>query len=351
MAVRLEDVARHANVSAKTVSNVVNNRPNIAPATRARVEAAMAALGYRPNLSARSLRAGRTGLLTLAIPDLSAPYFAELAHSIIRTARDRGFTVLIEETEGVREREAEALSGPTSLLVDGTIISPLALEGTDLEAVRGSAPVVLLGERLGAGNADHIGIDNVAAARDATRHLVRTGRRRLAVVGHQADPAAATAHLRMQGVEEGLRDEPRARLLSGAVPVAGYTWAEGAAAADRYLQRSERPDALICFNDELAIGAMRRLTELGYQVPGDVAVVGIDDIALAERVTPSLTSVAPDKETLAAAALDSIMERLAGSRSQESKDLVVPHRLVVRESTRAARHEASPPGTGAELPA
>jgi len=337
MAIRLEDVARHANVSAKTVSNVVNNRPNVAPGTRARVEAAMAALGYRPNLSARSLRAGRTGLLTLAIPDLTAPYFAELAHRIITAARGHGFTVLIEETEGVREREAEALAGPTSLLVDGTIISPLALEGSDLEAVRGAAPLVLLGERLGAGKADHIAIDNVAAARDATRHLARTGRRRIGVIGYQEDPAAATAHLRMRGAEEALH-ETGAALVAEPFPVLGYTWAEGAAAVDAYLRREEPPDALVCFNDELAIGAMRRLIELGYRVPVDVAIVGIDDITLAERVTPSLTSVAPDKAALAEAAIASVMGRLDGRDEAGPADVVVPHRLIVRESSRATHH-------------
>lgn len=342
MAVRLEDVARRAEVSIKTVSNVVNNRPNVAPATRARVEAAMAALGYRPNLSARSLRAGRTGMLTLAIPDLTAPYFAEIAHRMITAARSHGFTVLIEETEGMKARETDALTGPTAHLVDGTIISPLALEAADLELVRGSAPLVLLGERLGAEQADHvavdhIAIDNVAAARDAARHLLRTGRRRLAVIGYQADPAAATSRLRMRGVEEALRESPDAELAGPPAPVVGYTWADGAAATDVYLARDLTPDALVCFNDELAIGAIRRLTELGYRVPRDLAVIGIDDIQLAERVTPTLSSVAPDKDALASAAVVSILERLdggEGNQGRTGKDVVVPHRVVVRESSR-----------------
>lgn len=336
MAARLTDVARHANVSPKTVSNVVHNRPNVAPATRARVEAAMAALGYRPNLSARSLRAGRTGMLTLAIPDLTAPYFAELAHLIISTAGRHGFTVLIEETEGDRVRETQALAGPAALLVDGVIISPLALETSDLEAVPPGSPMVLLGERFGAAAADHIAIDNVAAARDAVGHLVRTGRRRIGVVGYQADPSAATAQLRLRGTEEALRNSGTAGPVAPLVPVLGYTWAEGAAVVDTYMRREEPPDALVCFNDELAIGAMRRLSELGYRIPADVAVIGIDDIKVAQHITPSLSSVAPDKGTLAAAAVTSIVDRLERPPGSDSKDVVVPHRLVVRESTRGA---------------
>ncbi|SHF65835.1 transcriptional regulator, LacI family [Jatrophihabitans endophyticus] len=334
MAVSLKDVAALAGVSAKTVSNVVNHRPHVTARTRAAVEEAMAELGYRPNLQARGLRSGRTGLLMLAIPDLTAPYFAELAHLIISTAAEHGFTVLIEETGGEHEREVRALRGAATLLVDGTIISPLALTAADLEGKQGAAPIVLLGERLTGVMADHVAIDNVQAARDATHHLLRRGRRRLAVIGHQDDPHAATAQLRMRGVTEALATSSDATLLPP-VAVSGYTWAEGAAAVDVYLGRDPLPDALVCFNDELAIAAMRRAYELGCRVPDDLAVVGIDGVRESEFVTPTLTTITPDKAELARSALASLARRIGRADPPPVRDVVVPHRLVVRESTAA----------------
>lgn len=336
MAASLKDVAALAGVSPKTVSNVVNNRPHVTPRTRAVVERAMAELGYRPNLQARGLRSGRTSMLMLAIPDLTAPYFAELAHLIISTAAGYGYTVLIEETEGLQDRELRAVRGAAAQLVDGTIISPLALTADDLEAIGGPPPLVLLGERITAAVADHIAIDNVAAARDATMHLLRRGRRRIAVVGHQDDPTAATSRLRMRGVAEALQSVAGAELVEPLVPVRGFTWQDGAFAVDAYLTRDPLPDALVCFNDELAIAALRRAHELGCRVPSEIAVIGIDDIKQGEVVTPTLTTIAPDKAALAEHAMSSLVRRIGANNGSPVQDVVVPHRLVVRESTAGA---------------
>lgn len=334
MAASVKDVAARAGVSPKTVSNVVHDRPKVAPETRRRVQAAMAELGYQPNLTARSLRSGRTGLLTLAIPNIAAPYFAELAHLVIEAAAARDYTVLIEETEGLRAREVDVLNGVPPRLSDGTVISPLALNADDVRDAAPRGPIVLLGERIGDGPADHVAVDNEAVARDATGHLVGLGRRRIAAVGYQDDPLAGTSQLRYRGFCSALRDAG----LEVPAPVAvdTYQWADGAAAVDALLQRETVPDALVCFNDELAIGAMRRLSELGYSVPGDVAVIGIDDIPEARHMIPSLSTVAPDKGVLAATVVDRLLERIDGA-AEGPRDVVIPHRLVVRESTRGRR--------------
>ena len=332
MAASVKDVAARAGVSPKTVSNVVHGRTNVATATRLRVQAAMAELGYHPNLTARSLRSGRTGLLTLAIPHLAAPYFAELAHLIIEAAAARDYTVLIEETEGLRSRESDVLNGLPPRPSDGTVISPLALNEADVRDAVPRGPIVLLGERIADGPADHVAVDNEAVARDATAHVVGLGRRRIAAVGYQEDPLAGTSQLRYQGfcaalAEAGLEVAPP-------VPVEGYRWTDGAAAVDELVQHECVPDALVCFNDELAIGALRRLAELGYSVPGDVAVIGVDDIAEGRYVTPSLTTISPDKALLAATVVDCLLARIDGA-ADDPRDVVVPHRIVVRESTRA----------------
>ena len=127
MASTLHDVAKLAGVSIKTVSNVINDYPHIRPATRARVEAAVAELGYTPNLTARSLRSGRTGAIALAVPDLGLSYFAELAASVIEAAEEAGVVVLVEQTGGDRDREIELLRSPRLKMTDGLIFSPLGM--------------------------------------------------------------------------------------------------------------------------------------------------------------------------------------------------------------------------------
>ena len=145
----MKEVASRAGVSVKTVSNVVNGYLHVAPATRERVQRAIDEMGYRPNLSARSLRSGRTGIIAVAVPRLDEPYFAELAAAVIGIADERGCTVLVEQTDGRLEREQLAVAGIRPDLIDGLILSPLALGAEDLLAASAtSTPLVLLGERI-----------------------------------------------------------------------------------------------------------------------------------------------------------------------------------------------------------
>src|SRR5882757_5954751 len=194
----LKDVALLAGVSMKTVSNVVNDYPFVTPETRAKVQRAIETLDYRPNLSARMLRGGRTGLVALAVPEIGAPYFAELAEVIVQQAKTHGWTVLIDQTLGDRDTERLVAEGIKSHLVDGLIVSPLTLTAEDIEQRRVTTPLVLLGERLATAPVDHVTIDNVAGARAATEHLLALGRTRIAAIGAQPGQPG-TAALRLKG--------------------------------------------------------------------------------------------------------------------------------------------------------
>jgi DNA-binding LacI/PurR family transcriptional regulator len=201
---RLKDVAELAGVSVKTVSNVVNDFPYVRPATRAKVQSVLDELGYRPNLTARNLRSGRTGVIALAVPELDEPYFSELASEVVRAAIDVGLTVLIDETGGDRERERAVVAGLRGQMIDGVLLSPLALRESDLQQGASAVPVVLLGERLGSSLADHVAIDNETAARELTEHLIAAGRTRIAVVGAQRPPYGHTGRLRIKGYRAAL---------------------------------------------------------------------------------------------------------------------------------------------------
>jgi DNA-binding LacI/PurR family transcriptional regulator len=333
---RLADVATRAGVSVKTVSNVVNGYAHVSADTRARVDAAIAELDYRPNLAARHLRSGRSGIVALALPELDFPYFAELARHVVEAARQRGWTVLIDQTDGERERERLAMESFGTRLIDGVILSPLATGPRDLAARRATTPMVLLGERVYDGPDDHVSIDNVAAARLAVEHLVGHGRRRIAAVGTQAMRSAGTARLRAAGYREALRDAGLSVVPELMIPAASYHGEHGAAAVDPLLALPEPPDAIFCFNDLLALGALRRLHEKGVRVPDDVAVVGIDDIEDGRYSVPSLTTVRPDKQRIAELAVRLLADRLEAPEAEahrSPRELDAPFDLVVREST------------------
>ena len=343
---RLKDVAVRAGVSVKTVSNVVNEYPFVRAATRVKVQQAIEDLAYVPNVTARNLRSGRTGLIALAVPTLTQPYFAELAHHVANAALQRGWTVLVDETgQGdsgeLRDRERTAAAGIRRHLVDGVILSPLALSEKDL-ASYGSVPIVLLGERLGSRLADHVGIDNRAAARDITAHLLALGCRRIAVIGAQPPPAGDTARQRLEGYRIALEDADlpydaalvRDALIWGREPGRQH-------AADLFAG-PDRPDALFCFNDLLALGAVRALHDLGIRVPEDAAVAGFDDIEEGRFSVPSLTTISPDKTAIAAEAVARLARRLDAGQAWEPEEVGIRYRLEVRESSAgwsAAHHQ------------
>ncbi len=338
--VRLRDVAEQAGVSVKTVSNVVNGYQHVSPEMRARVQAVLDRTGYRANTTARNLRSGRTGVIAFAVRELDNPYFAELAGFVVQEAAARGWTVLIDQTDGLREREVTVTTGIRHHLIDGLILSPVALDHDDLAGrTEDTVALVLIGERVSAGVADHVAIDNVAAGRAATEHLLSLGRTRIAAVGDQPDSVreSGVAALRRQGWEEALRSAGLAvdPDLVGEVPT--FRREHGEAALAEVLDRGARPDAVFCFNDTLALGAMRLLADRGLRIPEDVAVIGIDDVADGRFSVPRLSTVAPDKAAIARIAVEMLAERLgAEGKELEPRDVTVGFRLVPRESTTGA---------------
>jgi DNA-binding LacI/PurR family transcriptional regulator len=337
MAASLKDVAARAGVSVKTVSNVVNEYPFVTPDTRAKVQRALAELDYRPNLSARRLRGGRTGLIALALPELGQPYFAELAELIVQEAADHGWTVLIDQTRGDPDSERLVAEGIKAHLVDGLIVSPLALTPDDLDRRSDTTPLVLLGERLTDAPVDHVTIDNVAAARLATSHLVELGHRRIAAIGSQPHIPGGTAALRLKGYRQALRRAgiPTDRDLIAAAPQ--YHRSDGAAAMARLLDLDTPPDAVFCFNDVLALGAIRTALSRGLRVPADLAVIGFDDIEDGRYHTPTLSTIAPDKHEIARLALTLLRRRINAPRATDPTEATATFTLRQRESTVPAR--------------
>ncbi|MBP0457104.1 LacI family DNA-binding transcriptional regulator [Streptomyces montanisoli] len=340
-AVTLKDVAERAGVSIKTVSNVVRDAPRVSAATRERVTRAVRELGYRPNPSARRLRTGRGGLIALAVPELTTPYFADLAHHVRTEATALGLTVLIEETLQDPTEELRLATGVGASLLDGVILSPLHVTATELAPVADAFPLVLLGERSYGTErvvADHVLIDNAAAARDATAHLAGLGRTRIAAIGADRK-ASATSRQRLEGFQlalhgAGLRFDPRL-----APPVEEFDRRDGLLAMRALLglPADVRPDAVFCFSDTLAVGALRAVHEVGLTVPGDIALAGLDGSQEALYSTPSLTTVVPDMSAIASLAVKCLAVRIRSDRPLPFEVHVAPHWLEERESTAGVR--------------
>jgi DNA-binding LacI/PurR family transcriptional regulator len=334
----LRDVADLAGVSPRTVSNVVNGYAKVAPETRAKVERAIAELGYRPNVLARNLATGRSGQIAVVVPYLDTPYFAELLQAIIPAARQGGYNVLIDQTDGDPRHEGELIGrGSRGFLFDGMIISPLGLSQDDLAVRDSTLPLVVLGERHSDGAFDHVGIDDVAASRDAVEHLIAIGRRRIAAIGDQPYPTGEAAQLRTKGF--------RAAHAAAGLPVdesliigtPRFNRIDGATAMAALLDRDDPPDAVFCYSDLVASGAIHTLLSRGLRVPEDVAIIGYDDIEDGRYGRPTISTISPDKKAIARMAVERLIMRISSSEPVAGVELLAQHRLVARESTLGSR--------------
>ncbi len=328
----VKDVAKQAGVSPKTVSNVINGVAFVRPDNRLRVEMAVEHLGYVPNLSARGLRNGRSGVIALALPDLATPYSGEMAHYFVEASHARGWGVQIEESGWQPEREAELLSRARSHLIDGLILNPVTLSQSAASRSTNLPPLVLIGE-VTQNLVDQICLDSLAAARDMTQLLIGRGARRIAVVGAPDRVPTATASARISGYREaltiaGISVDPDLELSCR-----DWTSRRAASAVSDFLNVHALPDAFFCFTDTLAIGTLAAIRGAGYRVPDDVLLAGFDDIASSAFMVPSLTTVGFDKRAFADAALDRLAARIK-DRSAPPRTVVIPHQLVERVSTR-----------------
>ncbi len=324
----LKDVAERVGVSAKTVSNVVNGTGWVTDELTSRVRAAIEELGYRPNVAARNLRNGRSGMIAVALPDLSQPYFAELASDLVRVAQERSVTVLINQTDGREDAERRIAEGVDIPVMDGLILSPLALTAADLEHRVDTTPLILLGEHIGETALPHVTVDNTAAARAAVEHLIGLGRRRIAAIGVQQEGPNETSLLRLSGYRQALAAAciPFDPALVGTVD--SYRRADGARAAQRLRDAGTAVDGIFAFNDLLALGAMHVMVSHGVRVPEEVAVIGFDDIDEASYSTPTLSSVSPDTLALARTAID-LLTGEAPARGMH----VIPFAIAQRASS------------------
>jgi LacI family transcriptional regulator len=328
----MREVAAAAAVSVGTVSNVLNSPDKVSPATVARVQAAIDDLGFVRNDAARQLKAGRSRSVGLVVLDVGNPFFTDIARAAEQRASEHNLTLLLGTSDDDARRERAYIDAFDEQRVFGLLVSPIGDDLDRLLTVQQRGTPVVLVDRDGAGTPfDSVAVDDVAGARLAVGHLCSTGRRHIAFVSGPRELRQVRDRLR--GAQQAVAAVAGARLE--VVDVPALTVLEGRAVGEQLLERAagQRPDAVFCANDLLAIGVLQALTLInGVRVPEDIALVGYDDIDFARSAVVPLTSVRQPTRDIGVAAIDLLVD--AGEDRDDDPEHVLfqPH-LVIREST------------------
>lgn len=331
----MKDIARDLNVSVVTVSKVLRNHSDISPETRERVWKRVKELRYQPNWAARSLVTGRSYTIGLVIPTMTHPFFAEIAKGISGKIRRKGYSLVISSSEEDGDLEKMEIEHLLARQVDALIIASVQESVESFHHIQErKVPYVLIDRRFPGLNSNYVGVDDEEIGRLATEHLIQGGSRRIA---HIRGPALSTGSGRMEGyrnalVRHGLEFSPDC-------VVTGRSYDDnaeesGCEAMRKLLELDPRPDAVFCFNDPIAIGAMKAIWEAGLHVPHDVALIGAGNLRFDELFRVPLSSVDQGSVTLgeraANLALQLIKQRKNPARAQE---IVLPAKIIVRESS------------------
>lgn len=327
------DIARLANVSQATVSYVLNGRVSVTvPAeTRQRILEAAASLGYVPNNAARSLRLDKTFTIATIIPDITNPFYPAFQRGIQDLAEQHGYDLILYNTDGSAEKERAALVSVQKRGVDGLIGVFFHVTARDLLPLieLGIAVVRLEAEPKVTGPAplDNLFVDNRAAVQAAVGFLIAKGHRRIGMLAGSTGPAELrTAGYRQALAEHGLPLDPEL------VSVDDFTEAGGHRAMSRLLAAAHPPDAVFAANDMMALGALLAIKDAGLRIPGDIALVGFDDIPIDRLVSPALTTVTQFQSRLGSRAAELLLERVQGNAPAGGRSVEMPFEIVVRES-------------------
>lgn len=324
----IREVASRAGVSITTVSHVFNRTRRVGPATEERVRAAIAELDYRPNAVARSMRAKRTNTFGVLLPDNSNPFFADLARVITNVSFDRGYTVILCNSDGDPEKEERYLEVLLSKQLDGLVIISTGESSKQLRAViDANVPVVIVDRDLDV-PASRVMVDNHQGGFLAGRRLLELGHRRIGVITGPAGVRPSSA--RLDGVREAL-DQAGVALPDAAVVLGDFRSGGGRTAMAKLLAGNLGLTAVFAENDLMAMGALQASYDAGLSIPDDFSIIGFDDIAGAAGAVPPLTTIAQPVEAMGETAVRLLIERTL-EPGAAPQDVLLPVSLVERAS-------------------
>ena len=327
----ITDVARRARVSPAAVSYVLNGQPGVGEVSRRRVLEAAEVLGYRRNRLARGLRDGRTHVLGLLLANIANPFYPEIAAGVIAVAAQSGYQVFLSHTGEDQEQQLREVQALSDHGCDGLIFTSVTEANAKMlrELLKAGPYFVQAVRRVRGIAADYVGIDNESAGRDVMRHLIAFGHTDIAVI---AGPLASSASRgRYQGMLEVLT-EAGLTLAPERFAESTLTREDGYAAANRLLRTLKRPTAIACGNDMIALGAIDAAMDAGLRVSADLAVTGFDDMSFASSRMVNLTTISQPLREIGSTSVELLTSRLRDP-SQPPREVILPHRLIVRGSS------------------
>ncbi|MBX9601660.1 MAG: LacI family transcriptional regulator [Bryobacteraceae bacterium] len=324
----IKDVARIANVSHSTVSRALRDSPLVNPETAARIKKIALESSYRASAVARSLATSKTHTLGVVVATVADPFIAEVISGIEAAARQRGYSVFLANSDGVADRETSVVESFEERRVEGILVLASRV-GSSYRTLleKTSIPIVLINNYKFGDCAYSVDIDNVPASREATRHLIGLGHRRIAYLGDRFGFNSDTE--RFSGYRQELAAADIAFRPEFVVHGDG-TPPGGEAAVQQLMQLPGRPTAVFCYDDMTALGALRGIRAAGLRVPEDVSVVGFDDLLIASYVEPALTTIRQPKEHMGTLATEMILNLLSGEKGEAN--VKVAGELIVRKS-------------------
>jgi LacI family transcriptional regulator len=332
MNITIYDVAREANVSMATVSRVVNGNPNVKPVTRKKVLEVIERLGYRPNAVARGLASKKTTTVGVVIPDISSPFFAELARGIEDIATMYKYNIILSSSDQNKEKELHLLNTMLGKQVDGIVFmgGNITEEHVD-EFKKSPVPIVLAGSIESSESVPTVNIDYEQATFDAVQVMVDKGHKRIAfVVGPLHEPI--NTEKKLAGYKRAL-EEAGLGYEEDLVIEGDYTYDSGLEALEKLLEVSEKPSAVIVGSDEMALGVVHGAVDRGYNVPEDFEVISSDNTRLALMVRPQLTTIVQPLYDIGAVAMR-LLTKLMNKETVEDQTVLLPHRIEYRQSTK-----------------
>lgn len=337
MPTTMKDIARDLALSVVTVSKVLRNHPDISPATRKRVLQRAKELNYQPNLAARALATGRTDLIGLIVPDLVHPFFAQVAQGLSTKLSGQGYSLMISSSEENPALEKREIDQMMARRVDALILATVQSDLGSIQRLREDGiPFVLLDRKVPGFTANFVGIDDVMAGKIATTHLIEIGCKTIAHIGGRE---VSTAHDREVGYSMTMAKHrlslPMDYILKqGRGDVSGD--AVGYDSMKKLLRLTPRPDGVFCFNDPIAIGAMRAILEADLKIPEEIAIVGCGNLHYDDMLRVPLSSVDQDSEGLGASAAKLALTIIKNKKKSGAapKTVLLPAKLIVRTSTK-----------------
>jgi LacI family transcriptional regulator len=335
MPVRLKDIAAELGVSVVTVSKVLRNHPDIAEKTRSRVLKRMKEVNYQPNLAARSLSTGRTSTVGLIVPDLLHPFFAQIAATVSTKVRKHQYGLIISSSEEDPELELQEIQQLLARRVDVLLVASAQLTSENFQRIADhKTPYVLLDRKFVGLDANFVGVDDEAAGMLATTHLIEQGCERIA---HIRGPEVSTAIGRLEGYKRALAAHHR-------VSIAGHIISTGTSGdhrgerggyncAKQLLNGNLRPDGIFCFNDPVALGAMRAILDAGLRIPQDIAVVGCGNLSYSDFLLVPLSTIDQSSQIIGERAAKLALSLAVAKKPVRARSLVISPQLVVRASS------------------